>query len=81
MFIGALFIIMIFILFGLLLPGSDDPWIDWLELFSSFYTFRFLFMIVLLLLFAGVDVLILRHFKVNYLFIFELDPTYKITHV
>lgn len=51
------------------------------ELFSSMYTFRFLFMIIFTLASTGVVVKILKQYKVNYMFIFELDPQYKITHV
>lgn len=36
-------------------------------------------MIVLTVVSAGVAIKILRAFKVNYLYIFELDPNYKIT--
>jgi hypothetical protein len=38
-------------------------------------------MLILGLLFVATDVMILRRFRVNYLFIFELDPHYKVTHV
>lgn len=43
--------------------------------------YRFVFMIILGLVFVATDVLILRRFRVNYIFIFELDPNYKITHI
>ena len=65
----------------LIIPGAEEPWYDWLEIFNNFYVFRFLFMIVLLLFFTAIDIYILRMFKVNYQFILDLDPNYKITHV
>eukprot|EP00347_Sterkiella_histriomuscorum_P004047 403361947 len=81
MFTGAITVTGIMTILVLVIPGADDPWEDWLELFNSFYTFRFIFMCILILAFTGIDIYILRAFKVNYLFIFELDPQYKITHI
>ena len=80
-FSGALGILSIITIMVLLIPGVEDPWEDWLEIFNNFYAFRFLFMIIFLLFFTAVDIYILRRFKVNYLFIFELDPHYKVTHI
>lgn len=51
------------------------------ELFSSMYTFRFLFMMIFTVASTGVAIKVLKNVKVNYMFIFELDPQYKITHV
>jgi hypothetical protein len=45
------------------------------------YTFRFLFSLIFIVAGAGVVVKVLRSIKVNYMFIFELDPQYKITHI
>lgn len=54
-------------------PGSYD------EIFASFYTFRFLFMILFTLVSTGIVISILKLYKINYFFIFELDPHYKVT--
>jgi hypothetical protein len=43
--------------------------------------FRFVLMLILALVLISVDVYILRKYRVNYMFIFELDPNYKVTHV
>ena len=43
--------------------------------------FRFVLMLILALVLISVDVYILRKYRVNYMFIFELDPNYIITHV
>lgn len=51
------------------------------EMYSSLYTFRVLFMLVFTIGAAGVVVKVLKAHKVNYMFIFELDPQYKLTHV
>jgi len=51
------------------------------KLFSIFYTYRFLLMLLFILLSTGVVIGILKKFKVNYLFIFELDPNYKLTPI
>jgi len=50
-----------------------------IEIYSSFYAFRFLFMIIFTVLSAAVAIKILRSYKVNYPFIFDLDPDYKVT--
>lgn len=61
-------------------PSPSDP--DPLkQIFASFYTFRFLLMILFTVASAGFGIKILRRFKVNYLFIFELDPNYKVTYM
>lgn len=80
-FSGALGVILLITIIALFIPGAIDPDEDWIELFSNFYTFRFLLMIVLTLVFTGIDVIILRSYRVNYQFIFELDPRYKVTHI
>jgi hypothetical protein len=49
-----------------------------LEIFASLYTFRFLLMILFTVISTAFAIRILRAYKVNYLFIFELDPNYKI---
>ena len=51
------------------------------DLISSMYTFRFLFALIFLTAATGVVVKVLQKIKVNYMFIFELDPQYKITHI
>mmetsp|Transcript_44354 Transcript_44354/g.43034 ORF Transcript_44354/g.43034 Transcript_44354/m.43034 type:complete len:151 (-) Transcript_44354:346-798(-) len=38
-------------------------------------------MIVLVLVAAGIDISIYKKYKVNYLFIFECDPNYRMTHI
>jgi hypothetical protein len=50
------------------------------KLMSSMPTFRFLFMIVFILVATGIIVKYLRRYQINYMFIFELDPSYKLTH-
>ena len=82
-FTGSLTVILLVTLFVMFIDPSryEDYETNWNKIFASFPTFRFFLMIVLTLLFTGIDVKILRAFKVNYLFIFELDPHYKITHI
>ena len=55
--------------------GSD------IQIYSSLYTFRFFFMIIFLMFASGVVVKALRKYRINYMYIFELDPQYKITHI
>jgi hypothetical protein len=44
------------------------------ELASSMYTFRFLFMMIFTVAAAGVVIKTLKSIRVNYMYIFELDP-------
>lgn len=50
------------------------------ELLSSLHTFRFLFMLIFVLAATGYIVKYLRLYHINYIYIFDLDPQYKITH-
>jgi hypothetical protein len=45
------------------------------------YTFRFLLMVLFTVASAGVAIKVLRQYKVNYIFIFDLDPHYKVTYL
>ena len=51
------------------------------EILASMSTFRFVFMLILMTLSAAVCVRVFREYKINYIFIMDLDPNYKITHV
>jgi len=82
-FCGAITIIVFMIITLLSIPDSalekqlkktED------ELLSSMPTFRFLFMLIFILASSGVIVRYLRLYHINYMYIFELDPMYKITH-
>ena len=82
-FCGAITIIVFMIITLLSIPDSafekqlkktED------ELLSSMPTFRFLFMLIFILASSGVIVRYLRIYHINYMYIFELDPTYKVTH-
>ena len=53
-------------------PGNKNSTVA--ELFYSMPTFRFLFMIIYTVAAAGVVVSILKQYRINYMFIFELDP-------
>ena len=59
---------------------KEEGYDSGLQLYSSFYTFRFFFMLIFLLASAGFVVKILKQYRINYMYIFELDPQYKITH-
>jgi hypothetical protein len=85
-FYGGLLVMIAFVSFALIIiPDSnfkDFTREDSLkEICSSFYTFRFLLMLVFTVFSTGVVIRILRKYKVNYLFIFELDPHYKVTQM
>lgn len=84
-FCGLLSMIVLVTIILLCLPESDTKIFDrdnaLIKLFSVFYTYRFLLMLLFTLLSTGVVINILKKYKVNYLFIFELDPNYKITPI
>jgi hypothetical protein len=81
-FSGTLLITFLVLLGAIFIPTEGkDKLLDWEEIVVTLPIFRFIFMVILLITFVAVDVYILRKFRINYLFIFELDPNYKITHV
>jgi len=43
--------------------------------------FRFCFVLAFLVLGAAAVIKVFKTYKVNYIFIFEFDPHYKVTHV
>ncbi len=82
-FAGTLLVSCIVTLFTIFMPHENpgDNLIDWEEIVLESPIFRFTFSLILVILFVSIDVMILRRFRVNYMFIFELDPHYKITHI
>jgi EXS family len=84
LFSGTLLITTLVTIVALIIPPSNqesERLIDWEELLLTAPAFRFVFMMILTLLFVALDVYILRKFRVNYIFIFGLDPNYKVTHI
>jgi hypothetical protein len=82
-FAGTLLVSFFITIFSIILPPEDPDHnlLDWEEIVLVSPVFRFAFMLVLLIFFVAIDVKILRAYRVNYLFIFELDPHYKMTHI
>ena len=81
---GLLTMIFFLSLFLILIPedGSIFERKDALEeILASLYTFRFLFMLIFMTLSASFCIKIFRDYKINYLFVMELDPHYKMTHI
>jgi phage shock protein PspC (stress-responsive transcriptional regulator) len=62
------------------MPGVSH-YFDWDEMILTTPVYRFVFMLIFALSLISVDVYILRKYRVNYMFIFDLDPNYKVTHV
>ena len=82
-FAGTLLSITIFTLFALKLPTTDPGGImlDIQEIIFAMPVFRFVLVLIFGLGLISLDVYILRKYRVNYMFIFGLDPHYKVTHV
>ncbi len=83
-FSGTLIIALFVTIATILMPyeqysKSND--FDWEEMILTLPVFRFVFMIIFALALISLDVLILRKYRVNYMFIFDLDPNYKVTQV
>ena len=80
-FAGILTIILFSLIILIIMPQSGEIFSRpgaAQEIFSSLYTFRFLLMILFTIGSTAFAIKILRAYKVNYLFIFELDPHYKV---
>jgi hypothetical protein len=85
-FSGTLLISILITIFIVLIPNGNftipgSEYFDWDEMILTIPVYRFVLMLIIALIFVSVDVYILRRFRVNYMFIFDLDPNYKITHV
>jgi len=82
-FSGTLLITILVTIGTILIPNENKllKYFDWDEMILTLPVFRFVFMLIFALILISVDVYILRRFRVNYMFIFDLDPHYKVTHV
>jgi uncharacterized integral membrane protein len=79
-FCGAISMILFVTLILIIMPSEERDF-KFKKLFATFPAFRFPLVIVFILAATGIAIRIFKKYKVNYLFIFELDPGYKITHV
>ena len=80
-FSGTLLISTIITGLGLLIPApSSDKKLD-MDLMFCLPVYRFVLTLIFGLVLISLDVYILRKYRVNYIFIFGLDPQYKVTHV
>lgn len=77
--------IMLLLLVMLIIPAENGNEFHrqdaWSEILASLYTFRFLFMLILGLLSASFCIKVFTDYKINYVFIMELNPNYKVTHI
>jgi hypothetical protein len=82
-FAGTLLTTLFISIFVIILPPEDptENVLDWEEIILTLPILRFCFMLVVAMFFIATDVMILRKFKINYIFIFDLDPHYRVTHV
>jgi hypothetical protein len=83
-FAGLLTMIGFLIVCLIIIPqDADDPYYynELKSILANLCAFRFLFMIIAMILAASFCVKIFRDHKINYMFIMELDPHYKVTHI
>ena len=77
-FAGSLLMIMFMFAALLSIPDKllhkDEGYNSDLQLYSSFHTFRFFFMLIFVVGSAGFVVKYLKLYRINYMYIFELDP-------
>jgi hypothetical protein len=82
---GLLSMILFALIIVVIVPEGQDKDFDRpnaeQEIYASIFTFRFLLMILFTICSAGVAIKFLREYKVNYIFIFQLDPNYKVTYL
>jgi len=50
-------------------------------MFSALPVFRFTFVFIFYIAAAGVLIQLFRYYQLNYLYLFELDPRHKVTHI
>jgi hypothetical protein len=84
-FAGTLLITTLITLFAVTIPDditkTEKGNFSWRDIFLLMPPFRWTFMLVFALGLIALDVYILRKYRINYMFIFGLDPDYKLTHV
>ena len=81
-FAGVLTIIIFLIFVMMSLPLQSGKRLDSVEEFlASFYTFRFLLVPIMMIVAAALCIKVFLTYKINYMFIMELDPHKKITHI
>ena len=84
-FSGTLLITTMVTIFTLAMPSdrinTSKVELGWHEIMFTMPVFRFAIMLIFALCLIAFDVYILRKYRVNYMFIFGLDPHYKITHI
>src|SRR4051794_34068786 len=65
-FAGAIMIMVLIIIILLLIPAAENAASRAIRLYATFPAFRFTFVIVFILAAAGIDIMILKKYKVNY---------------
>jgi len=80
-FVGAICFMIPMIIFFIAISTRNDSDLDERCWLSSIPVFRLTFMIIFLIGASGFAIQMYKKFRVNYFYIFELDPNYKITHI
>jgi len=81
-FCGIISIMFLFFLFFISIRGSDGNYVQHIyEWASTFPLFRFSLVLIFVVAAAAADMKILKLNKVNFQYIFGLDPNYRITQV
>ena len=80
LFGGAIIILLSFLVFFVLCPTYGDTAPEWKHLYAATDTYYFTAVICFVLFGTGVAIQTFRKFKINYVFIFELDNHNKVIH-
>lgn len=79
-FCGAISIVMFVTIILAIIPASVIEFRH-KKLFSTFPAFRIPLVLIIILFASAYALKVFKKYKVNYLFIFELDPYYRLTHI
>lgn len=81
-FFGGIFAFMLpLVIFFMLIPSSDAESYEDACWISSVPIFRLTFIITFIIFGTGFAIHMFTKFRVNYFYIFQLDPAHKVTHI
>jgi hypothetical protein len=78
---GVLTVIVPLVVFFAVAKSSTSAFSNFFCWLSAFPVFRLAFMLSFLIGGAAASLQMFRKYQVNYIYIFELDPNHKVTHV
>lgn len=77
-FSGVSIILLANIVYTILMPNDSGFAVDWEPILNEFPAYRFMLMLIFSLFLASIAILVWKKYRVNYVFILNMDFTYKI---